>query len=98
MESNSSTSDIRSERSGGDSGGGGDEHKMCTSYEQNVEHCKKDIKSTNDIKSSSDNVDDIADGIGMVDISDKDTDKDAADKQAEVAEKEEDQIPFISAR
>ena len=73
------------ERSGDDSGGsGGDERKMCTSYEQNVEHCKKDGTLDNtsgsstktEIKSSSDNVDDIADGIGMVDISDKDTDKD----------------------
>ena len=52
--------------SGGDSGGGGDEQKMCTSYEQNFEHCKKDGVS---------DVNDIADGIGKVDISDKDTSK-----------------------
>ena len=84
MKSSSSTSDMCAKSSGGDSGGsGGDEHKMCTSYEQNIEHCKKDgadntsgSSTKTDIKSSSDNVDDIADGIGMVDISDKDTDKD----------------------
>jgi len=72
-------SDICAKSSGGDSGGsGGDEHKMCTSYEQNVEHCKKDGVS---------DVDDIADGIGKVDVSDKEAVVSSAIKQAEVAQK-----------
>ena len=62
-----STDICAAKSSGGDSGGsGGDEHKMCTSYEQKIEHCKKDGVS---------DVDDIADGIGKVDISDTDTGK-----------------------
>jgi len=62
---------------GGGGGGGGDEQKMCTSYEQNVEHCKKDGVD----------VDDIADGIGKVDVSDKEAVVSSAIKQAEVAQK-----------
>ena len=61
------SSDMCTKSSGGDSGGG-DEHKMSTSYEQNVEHCKKGGAS---------DVDDIADGIGKVDISDKDSSRSA---------------------
>ena len=72
------SSDMCAKSSGGDSGGGGDEHKMCTSYEQNVEHCKKDGAS---------DVDDIADGIGKVDVSDKEAVISSTINQAEVAQK-----------
>jgi len=85
----SASSDIMCDKSSGGNSSGGDEHKLCTSYEQNVEDCKKDDASDStskcstkkDIKSSSDNVDAIADGIGMVHISGKDTDKDSAINQ-----------------
>ena len=83
MNSMMCASDICAKSSGGDSGGsGGDEHKMCTSYEQkNSEHCKDGASDNTSgsstktgIKSSSDNVNDIADDVGMVYIS-KDTGK-----------------------
>lgn len=62
--------------------------KTHTSYAQKNDHCKDGAcesshKHDDNIKSSSDNVGDIADGIGMVEISDKDSSRVAisADKQ-----------------
>ena len=66
---------------------------MSTSYEQKNDHCNGACDKHEDgIKSSSDNVGDIADGIGMVEISDKDSRRAAisADKQrlSEVAKED----------
>ena len=82
----STSSDMCTKSSGGDDrgGGGGDEHKTYTSYEQNVEHCKKDASD----------VDDIVDGIGKVDVSDKDTDKYSTDKKHAGAKEDKKQCVF----
>ena len=66
----SNTSDICVDCSG--SSGGGDEHKTCTEEEND---CKKDgisHRDKEDIKISSDNVDDIAKSVDNITISDED--------------------------
>ena len=65
----SNTSDICVDCSG--SSGGGDEHKTCTEEEND---CKKDgiHRDREDIKISSDNVDDIAKSVDNITISDED--------------------------